>query len=289
MPTFRLTIEYDGTDYHGWQVQPGVRTIQGVLQEAMARIIGRPVHVTAAGRTDAGVHALGQVASLRADFRHPPDTFRRALTSLLPPDVVVTRVEEAPDGFDAQRWARWKRYRYTILTRPYPSALERRFALFVPRPLWMSAMADAAEMLIGEHDFRSFQAAHSSAEHPLRRIYAARFHLEGDHLHFEISADGFLRHMIRIIMGTLLDVGKGKLTPKDVKAILEAKDRNHASKTISSHGLCLLEVGYRPFDASEVSQRWSRAESDPSEESRPNATPQASEHEAWLTPGMLRC
>ncbi len=289
MPTFKLTIEYDGTDYHGWQVQPGMRTIQGVLEEAMARIMEEPVHVTGAGRTDAGVHALGQVASLRADFRHPPDTLRRALASLLPPDVVVTRVEEAPPGFDAQRWARWKRYRYTLLTRPYPSALERRYALFVSRPLRVGAMADAAEILIGEHDFSSFQAAHSSAEHPLRRIYAAGFRLQGDHLFFEISADGFLRHMIRVIMGTLLDVGKGKLTPKDVKAILEAKDRNQASKTLSSHGLCLLEVGYRPFDASEVSQRYSSAESDPSEDSLSNATPQASEHEPWLTPGMQRC
>jgi tRNA pseudouridine38-40 synthase len=247
MPTFKLTIEYDGTDYHGWQVQPGVPTIQGVLEEAMARIIGEPVHVSGAGRTDAGVHAIGQVASLRARFRHPPDTLRLALTSLLPPDIVVTAVEDAPERFDAQRWAHWKRYRYTLLIRPYPSAIERRYTLFVPQPLKMTSLVEAANILIGEHDFSSFQAAHSSADHPVRRIYVAQFRHEADHLVFEITAGGFLRHMIRIIMGTLLDVGKGKLTPEDVQAILEAKDRNRASKTLSPHALCLLEVGYQPI------------------------------------------
>src|SRR3989304_3702986 len=156
MPTFKLTIEYDGTDYHGWQLQPGLATIQGRLEEAMGRIIGEQVHVKGAGRTDAGVHALGQVASLRADFRHPPDTLRRALTSLLPPDIVVTRVEVVSDGFEAQRWAQWKRYRYTLLTRPFPSALERRYSLFVPHPLKTDSMAEAAGMLIGEPGFPSF-------------------------------------------------------------------------------------------------------------------------------------
>ncbi|MGH7411877.1 MAG: tRNA pseudouridine(38-40) synthase TruA, partial [Candidatus Methylomirabilis sp.] len=245
MPTFKLTIEYDGTDYHGWQVQPGLATIQGLLEKAIARIIGEPVHVTGAGRTDAGVHAVGQVASLRAEFRHPAETLRRALTSLLPPDIVVARAEEAPNGFDAQRWAQWKRYRYTLLTRPYPSALERRYTLFVPGPLKIDLMAEAAGILIGKHDFSSFQAAHSSVDHPVRRVFTAAFRQEGDHLFFEIIADGFLRHMIRIIMGTLLEVGRGKLAPGDVKAILEAKDRNQASKTLSAHGLCLVEVGYQ--------------------------------------------
>jgi len=247
MPTFKLTIEYDGTGYHGWQVQPGMSTIQGVLEHAMERIIGTHVHVKGAGRTDAGVHALGQVASLRADFRHPPETLRPALTSLLPPDIVVTRVEDVPEDFDAQRWAEWKRYRYTLLTRPYPSALERRYTLFVPHPLKTESMVEAAAMLIGEHDFTSFQAAKSSVDHPIRRVFATEFRQQGDHLFFEIAADGFLRHMIRIIMGTLLKVGDGKLTPDDVKAILEAKDRKGASKTLSAHALCLLEVGYRPF------------------------------------------
>lgn len=213
----------------------------------MARIIGAPVHVKGAGRTDAGVHALGQVASLRAEFRHPPDTLRRALTSLLPPDIVVTQVEEAPEDFDAQRWAQWKRYRYTLLTRPYPSALERRYSLFMPHPLKIDSMAEAANMLLGAHDFSSFEAAHSSADHPVRQVFRATFRPENDHLFFEIAADGFLRHMIRIIMGTLLDVGRGKLGPRDLKAILKARDRKQASKTRSAHALCLLEVGYRPF------------------------------------------
>ena len=253
MPTFKLTIEYDGTDYHGWQVQPGWATIQGVLEQALARIVGKQVHVTGAGRTDAGVHALGQVASLRADFRHQPDTLRRALTSLLPPDIVVTRVEEAPEAFDAQRWAQWKRYRYTLLTRPYPSAIERRYTLFFPLPLKIDAMAEAARMLVGDHDFSSFQAAKSSVDHRIRRVFATEFRQQADHLFFKITADGFLRHMIRIIMGTLLDVGKGKLAPADVKPILEVKDRKHASRTLPAHGLCLLEVGYQPFHSDHLS------------------------------------
>ena len=247
MSTFKLTIEYDGTDYHGWQVQPGMTTIQGTLQKAVKRIVGKGVHVMGAGRTDSGVHALGQVASLRAEFSHPPDTLRRALTSVLPPDIVVTAVEEMDNDFHAQRWAKWKRYRYTLLTRPYPSAIERRYALFVPYPLKIDAMADAARALIGTHDFSAFQAAHSSVTSSVRTVLVAEFRQEGDHLSFEIVAGGFLRHMIRIIMGTLLDVGRGRLRPEDLKAILEGKDRNHASKTISPHALCLLEVGYQPF------------------------------------------
>jgi tRNA pseudouridine38-40 synthase len=247
MSTFKLTIEYDGTDYHGWQVQPGMTTIQGILEDAVARIVGQGVHVMGAGRTDAGVHALGQVASLRASFGHPPDTLRRAMTSALPPDIVVTSVEDADDDFHAQRCAKWKRYRYTLLTRPYPSALDRRYTLFVPYPLDRDAMAEAARALIGTYDFSAFRAADSSVQSSVRTILAAEFRQERDHLIFDIVADGFLRHMIRIIMGTLLDVGRGKLRTDDLKTILEGRNRNHASKTISSHGLCLLEVGYHPF------------------------------------------
>lgn len=247
MSTFKLTIEYDGTDYHGWQIQPGMTTIQGTLEEAVARIVGKSIHIMGAGRTDAGVHALGQVVSLRAPFSHPPDTLRRALTSVLPPDIVVRGVEEVDDDFHAQRWAMWKRYRYTLLTRPYPSALERRYTLFVPYPLKIDAMADAARTLIGIHDFSAFQAAHSSTESSVRTVVVAEFRQEGDHLSFEIVADGFLRHMIRIIMGTLLDIGRGRLQSDNLKAILESKDRNQASKTIAPHALCLIEVGYQPF------------------------------------------
>lgn len=247
MPTFKLTIEYDGTEYHGWQVQPGMTTIQGTLEDAVAGIVGQRVHVMGSGRTDAGVHALGQVASLRAPFTHPADTLRRALTSALPSDIVVTTVEEVDEGFHAQRWAVWKRYRYTLLTRPHPSAIERRYTLFVPYPLKVDAMADAATTLIGTHDFSAFQAAHSSAESPVRTVMEAELIQKGDHLVFEIVADGFLRHMIRIIMGTLLDIGRGKLGSETFKVIRESGDRKQASKTIAPHGLCLLEVGYQPF------------------------------------------
>ncbi len=152
------------------------------------------------------------------------------------------------DEFHAQHWAHWKRYRYTLLTRRYPSALECRYSLFVPYPLKQDAMIEAASGLIGTHDFSSFQAAHGSAESPVRTVFAAEFRQQGEHLVFEIVADGFLRHMIRIIMGTLLDVGRGRLRPDDFKTIHGGKDRNMASKTISPHALCLLEVGYQSFD-----------------------------------------
>lgn len=248
MTTFKLTLEYDGTDYHGWQVQPGMTTIQGTLQEALTQICGAKVDVMGAGRTDAGVHALGQVASLRTHFNHPADTLRRALTSILPSDIVVTRAEVMEDNFHAQRCARWKRYRYTVLMRRYPSALERRYTLFVPYSLRLDSMADAARYLIGTHDFSAFQAAHGSAETSIRTVWVAEFVRRGDHLTFEIVADGFLRHMIRIIVGTLLDVGRGKLRPEDFKAIHEGRNRNRASKTIAAHGLCLINVGYETFD-----------------------------------------
>lgn len=247
MTTYKLTIEYDGTDYHGWQVQPGMTTIQGTLEEAVAQIVGYRVHVMGAGRTDAGVHALGQVASLHAEFCHPADTFRKALTSVLPPDIVVSRVEAMDEDFHAQRCAKWKRYRYTLLMRPYPSALERQYALFVPRPLKIDAMNDAVKALIGTHDFSAFQAAHGSAESPVRTVLMAEFRQDKEHLSFEIVGDGFLRHMIRIIMGTLLDIGRGRLQPENLQAILESRDRNRASKTVAPHALCLLEVGYHPF------------------------------------------
>jgi len=240
-------LEYDGTDYHGWQVQPGVATVQGVLQDAMARVVQASVHIVGAGRTDAGAHALGQVASVRAEFRHPPDILRRALSSLLPPDIVVTRVEETASDFDAQRSARWKHYRYTLLTRPFPSALEHRYTLFVPRPLKVAAMAEAARMLIGEHDFSSFQAAGSSAHSPIRQVFEATIREQDDHLWLDIVASGFLRHMVRIVMGTLLDVGHGRYSSGDVKAILEARDRRFASKTLPAHALCLIAVGYQPY------------------------------------------
>jgi len=244
MRRFKLILEYEGTAYHGWQVQPGLPTIQGVLQAALTRIAGVPVEVTGAGRTDAGVHALGQVASFAADLRLEPLTLRKALNANLPRDIVVCRVEEASPDFDARRSARSKMYRYTILRRDYPSAWLARHSLYVPYPLDAGAMADAARVLIGTHDFSAFRAGTCAAATPVRTVVDASWRVAGDLLRFEITANAFLQYMVRIILGTLLEVGRGKCAPSDVATILASRKRQLAGKTAPPHGLCLVEVHY---------------------------------------------
>jgi tRNA pseudouridine38-40 synthase len=244
MRRFKLILEYEGTAYHGWQVQPGLATIQGVLQATLTRIASVPVQVTGAGRTDAGVHALGQVASFSADPRLDTLTLRKALNANLPRDIVVCRVEEASPDFDARRSARSKTYRYTILRRDYPSAWLARHSLYVPYPLDVEAMAEAARVLIGTHDFSAFRAGTCTAATPVRAVLDASWRVAGDLVHFEITANAFLQHMVRIILGTLLEVGRGKRTPSDVATILASRERRRAGKTAPPHGLCLVEVHY---------------------------------------------
>lgn len=244
MPNLRLTLEYDGTDYHGWQVQPGLPTIQGTLEETIKRVSGEEARVTGAGRTDAGVHAFGQVANFFTGKALETKSWQRALNSLLPPDIVVRRVEEAPEDFDARRSAKSKTYRYSILNRPYPSALDRRTSLHLPDPLDLGAMAEAAAFLLGEHDFSAFRASECTAATPVRRVSEARFTTEGERLHFFITADAFLMHMVRIIVGTLFEVGRGRLTPTGFREVLRSGDRTRAGKTVPPHGLCLMGVRY---------------------------------------------
>ncbi|HSB78940.1 MAG TPA: tRNA pseudouridine(38-40) synthase TruA [Candidatus Methylomirabilis sp.] len=244
MRRLKLILEYDGTSYHGWQVQPGLLTIQGVLQELLARLAGRPVQITAAGRTDAGVHACGQVASFAAELRLDPIRLRRALNASLPGDIVVRAVEEVPEDFDARRSARAKTYRYTILRRDYPSACLRRCSLYVPYALDVEAMAEGARVFLGTHDFSAFRAGTCAARTPVRTILDASWRQAGDLWHFEIRGNAFLQHMVRIIVGTLLEVGRGRRTPANVASALESRDRRRAGKTAPPHGLCLLEVEY---------------------------------------------
>jgi len=241
---FKLILEYEGTAYHGWQVQPGLPTIQGLLQGALARITGDPVQVTGAGRTDAGVHALGQVASFSADLRLDPPTLRRALNASLPPDIVVSQVEEAPPEFDARRSARSKMYRYTLLRRDYPSAWLARHSLYVSSALDANAMAEAAKAVIGTHDFSAFRAGTCTASTPVRTILEAAWRPAGDLWHFEIAANGFLQHMVRILVGTLLEVGRGRRPAAEVADILASRDRRRAGKTAPPQGLCLVRVHY---------------------------------------------
>jgi tRNA pseudouridine38-40 synthase len=244
MRRLKLVLEYEGTAYHGWQVQPGLLTIQGVLQEVLARLAGRPVQVTGAGRTDAGVHACGQVASFSAELRLDPLGLRRALNASLPSDIVVCAVEEVPEDFDARRSARAKTYRYTILHRAYPSACLGRRSLYIPYSLDLEAMAEAARVFLGTHDFSAFRAGSCAARTPVRTILDASWRQAGDLWHFEITGNAFLQHMVRIIVGSLLEVGRGRRTLANVASALESRDRRQAGKTAPSHGLCLQQVQY---------------------------------------------
>jgi len=244
MRRFKLVLEYEGTAYHGWQVQPGLSTIQGAVQAVLTRIAGAPVQVTGAGRTDAGVHALGQVVSFTADLRLDPLTLRRALNATLPPDIVVCEVEEAPHEFDARRSARSKTYRYTLLRRDYPSTWLARHSLHIPYPLDAEAMAEAARLVIGTHDFSAFRAGICTARTPVRTVLEASWRTGADLWHFEITGNAFLQHMVRILVGTFLDVGRGKRTPADVVEILASRDRRRAGKTAPPQGLCLVQVHY---------------------------------------------
>ena len=244
MRRLKLLLEYEGTAYHGWQIQPGLSTIQGILQDLLARLAGGSVQVTGAGRTDAGVHACGQVASFSAELRLEPATLRRALNASLPKDIVVRSVEEVPEGFDARRSAQARTYRYTILRREYPSACLGRHSLHVPYPLDAMAMVEAAQAFVGTHDFSAFRAGSCTAKTPVRTILDASWRRSGDLWHFEIAGNAFLQHMVRIMVGTLLEVGRGRRTVADVAAVLASCDRRRAGKTAPAHGLCLMEVRY---------------------------------------------
>jgi tRNA pseudouridine38-40 synthase len=244
MGRYKLTLEYEGTAYHGWQVQPGLATIQGTLQDVLARFTGAPVQVMGAGRTDAGVHALGQVASFSADLGLDPPTLRKALNANLPPDIVVCRVEEAPPDFDARRSARSKTYRYSVLRRDYPSAWHARHTLYVPSRLDADAMAEAVKSVIGTHDFSAFRAGTCTATTPVRTVLEAAWSMAGDLWHFEITGNAFLQHMVRILVGTFLEVGRGRRRAAEVAEILASRDRRRAGKTIPAQGLCLVEVHY---------------------------------------------
>lgn len=242
---FKLTIEYDGTAYHGWQRQKNARTIQEAIESAISVMVKAPIRLIGSGRTDAGVHALGQVANFHTPKAIPPEAFVAGLNSLLPDDIVIHGCEKVPDEFHAQYDAKLKTYRYRILNRPIPSAICRQFAWFVPRPLDTAAMDQAARHLIGSHDFTSFEAAGSPRSHSQRTVHEARiFTQPADIICFEITANGFLRFMVRNIIGTLADVGMGKIRADGFEKILAARNRALASATAPAHGLFLVGVRY---------------------------------------------
>jgi len=250
--TLKLTLAYDGTRFVGWQRQAEGESIQGLLESALARLEGAPVTVHGAGRTDAGVHALGQVASVTVSFSHDPGTVFRSLNAQLPADVRVLAVEEAAPEFHARFSARRKTYRYQIAQAPTASPFERAFAWHVPDPLDVPAMDTAAAALVGTHDFAAFQSTGSPGTTTVRTIVRSGWRQAtgvagvGPEclLVYEVSGDGFLRHMVRTVVGTLVEVGRGWRTASSVAASLEGGTRAAAGPTAPAHGLFLVQVEY---------------------------------------------
>ena len=242
---FKLIIEYDGSRYHGWQRQKGVRSVQGEIEKALATITAGSVSLTGSGRTDAGVHALGQVANFECDTRLEPAALMNALNSLLEDDIVIKACEKVSDSFHARYDVKSKVYQYRILNRSLPAAIGRQYCWFIRRALNRQAMQAAIVHIIGRHDFKAFEGSGSDRAHTTRHVYSAELSAqETDFVIFQIEADGFLRYMVRNMVGTLVDVGFEKLSPSDFKCILDSRDRTQASATAPAHGLTLLRVNY---------------------------------------------
>jgi tRNA pseudouridine38-40 synthase len=243
--TFKLLIEYDGTAFHGWQRQRQDRTVQAEIEAALSTMTRQKIVVHGSGRTDAGVHALGQVASFACETRLCPRDFLSGLNGILPEDIAVLGCEEAAEDFHARYRAKSKIYRYCILNRPFPAAIGRRFCWHVRKTLDIDAMARGAGPLLGTHDFSSFEASGSPRSHSRRTVISAGWEKEApDRLRFDIQADGFLRGMVRSIVGTLVEVGAKKRSAEDIEALLSAADRSLAGPTAPAHGLFLVEVRY---------------------------------------------
>ena len=241
---YLLIVEYEGTAYHGWQVQKNGISIQEVLEKALSKITNTPTTVLSSGRTDAGVHAEGMPAHFVAESKMKVGEFQLALNSLLPHDISIKEVRRVPLAFNARGSAKRKLYRYVILNRDYPSALNFRRSWFIPHKLDVAAMRRAAKYLEGEHDFTSFRAGNCNAKSPVRTLNRVEILKHEGYLIFEFEGKGFLKHMVRNFVGTLVYVGKKKFPAKQVKTILEVCNRKQAGPTAPPHGLFLVKVEF---------------------------------------------
>jgi tRNA pseudouridine38-40 synthase len=242
---YKLVIEYDGTGYHGWQRQAADRSIQGTIEAALQTMTRQKITLIGSGRTDAGVHALGQVANFTCDTNISPAAFARGLNSLLPADIVIRSCSLAPLEFHARYAVKSKLYQYDILNSTRPAAIGRQYHWWIRSPLNVAAMQAAVQLFIGQHDFKAFEGAGSPRAHTVRNVIRAElFEEKPDVLCFQIQATGFLRFMVRNIVGTIVEVGRGNLPPERVRVILGSKDRNQAGPTAPPQGLCLVEVFY---------------------------------------------
>lgn len=245
MARVKLELEYDGGAYVGWQVQPNGPTIQAAVEGALAKLHGTPVAIEVAGRTDAGVHARGQVVAFTEPNPLPLQAYARGLNSILADDVAVVRASHVADDFDPRRHAKGKRYRYTIFNAPYPSPLLRRFAWQLFPPLDVGAMRAASQALLGRHDFSAFRAADCQAANPVRELRQITLAGDGGGLiTLDFEGTAFLKHMVRNLVGTLVEVGRGKQPPDWVAQVLAGRDRTAAGPTAPAHGLCLEVVFY---------------------------------------------
>jgi len=241
----KLTLEYDGTGFHGWARQPGLRTVEGVVHEGLDAVFPRWDGLAVAGRTDTGVHATGQVASVAVEGGPPTSRAAEALTAALPDDVAVIRAEEVPEGFNARFSARSRSYRYRVLVGATRSPLEAHRALWWPRPVDVVALQAAAGLLVGRHDFRAFTPTRTEHVFFDRTVSVCEWRERGDELVLVIEADAFLRHMVRVAVGTMLLVGRGAWPPERVAALLAGAPRGAAGPTAPAHPLTLVAVGYQ--------------------------------------------
>ena len=238
----QLTVAYDGTNYHGWQLQPNGITIESVLNRALFDLLGETITVTGASRTDAGVHSLGNLAVFDTNTRIPAEKLSYALNQRLPEDVVVQESKEVPQDFHPRRCASRKTYEYRILNRKFPDPTRRRNTYFYHYGLDVQKMKEAAQYLVGEHDFKSFCSIHTSAETTVRTIYGIEVKQEGDLILIRVTGSGFLYHMVRIIAGTLILAGNGQIAPEHVQEILKKKDRSAAGPTAPALGLTMIGI-----------------------------------------------
>ena len=245
MRNIKLTIEYEGSDFNGWQKQPDRLNIQGTIESVIESITGEKVELNASGRTDAGVHAIGQVANFKTNSNIPIEKFAIAINSRLKKTIVVKKAEEVEEDFHARYNCKKKTYEYVINNSEYGSAVFRNLAYHIPQKLDVEKMKEAAQFFVGEHDFKAFKASGTSSKSSVRTIYKAEIiEKENGRIWVELTGNGFLYNMVRIICGTLVEVGIGNIEPEEVKEIIKEKDRTKAGKTLLPQGLYLVEVKY---------------------------------------------
>lgn len=244
MRNIKLIIEYDGKSFNGWQKQPNKLNIQGEIEKAIGEITGEEIDLIASGRTDAGVHSLGQTANFKTNSNIPIEKFPIAINSKLKKSIVIKSAEEVDERFHSRYSVKSKKYRYTINISQYGSAIYRDMEYHFPFNLDVQKMQEGAKYFEGEHDFKAFKASGTSSKSSVRTIFKAEVIKNEDRIYIELTGNGFLYNMVRIISGTLVDVGTGKIQASEIKNIIESKERIRAGKTLPARGLCLVEVNY---------------------------------------------